>query len=418
MAIRGKLTFPGDKSISHRALMLASLANGISRIKNLSTGKDVQSTRECLSLCGIDFQDQGSTLLVHGKSLETPLTDLNCGNSGTTARLFIGLLAGQGIPAKLVGDSSLSQRPMKRVIDPLTEMGAKIIRDQDRLPITLSSAKLHGIHYTPSIASAQVKSAVLLAGLGAREKTTFSEPVKTRDHTEKMLSEMLADIHISGNQISVSPLQNKLSPFEMSVPGDPSTAAFFAAAAAMSPGSEITLESISVNPTRIGFFNALKQMGGDVEIFNERLENGEPCGDIRVKYQKLKGITVTNEIIPGIIDELPILAVLATQANGVSEVSGAEELRVKECDRIHAVCSNLKAMGADITERQDGFRICGPTKLHGAAINTFTDHRIAMAFTIAGLVTADDVTLDDKSCVEISYPQFFTVLESVLVSND
>lgn len=416
--IRGKLTFPGDKSISHRALMLSAMANGTSKIVNLSNGKDVRSTRDCLSLCGIDYQDQGSSILVKGRPLHIPAKDLDCGNSGTTVRLLMGLLAGQGIPAKFTGDKSLLQRPMKRILDPLKQMGARITSEQNHLPITLFSEKLNGIKYTPPQASAQVKSAVLLAGLGATGKTTVIEPVKTRDHTEKMLSKLQADIQTAGDQISVTPLENRLSPFEMSIPGDPSTAAFFATAAAICPGSDIILENVSLNPTRLGFFNALKLMGGDVTINNERSENGEPCGDIRVKYRKLNGLTITNNMIPEIIDELPILAVLATQANGRTIVSGAAELRVKECDRIHAICSNLIAMGTDITELQDGFVIYGPTKLNEADITTFNDHRIAMAFTIAGLIADGKVTLDDKSCVEISYPQFFHVLESVIVSDD
>ena len=418
MAISGKLTFPGDKSISHRALMLAALADGQCQITNLSTGVDVDSTRKCLESCGIKIEEDGSTLLINGGPFQHPTMDLDCGNSGTTVRLLIGLLAGQGIKAKFVGDASLSKRPMKRIMDPLTQMGANIKSTKEHLPILLESVKLNGIQYSPSIASAQVKSAVLLAGLKADGPTTVIEPIKTRDHTEQMLLNMNADIRINGNEITISPFKSKLSPFNMFVPADPSTAAFFAAAPTLVKGSDLVLSDVSINPTRIGFFSVLKQMGGNIKIDNERTECWESRGDIHIKHSELRGITLDNEAIPGLIDELPILAILATQAEGITEVRGAEELRVKECDRLHAICSNLLSMGASITELDDGFIIQGPTKLKGGKINTFRDHRIAMAFTIAGLIAKGEIVLDNKNCVNISYPQFFEALESVMEKHD
>jgi len=413
MVIRGKVKFSGDKSISHRALMFASLAEGTSEINNISTGRDVESTKQCLEACGTIFSDDGDSVIIHGGQIHSPSIDLDCGNSGTTARLLLGLLAGQKVTATLKGDTSLSQRPMKRVVDPMTKMGAKIYSKKNGLPLNLLAENLTGIHYELPVASAQVKSAILLAGLGTDSPTTLVEPIPTRDHTEKMLSNLGVDIRVQGNSITVFPLNKHLNAFDMTVPGDPSTAAFFAAAAAICPKSDLILEGISTNPTRSGFYTVLKQMGGKVKVLNQSSENGEPSGDIQIVFSQLKGIEITKGMVPGMIDELPILAVLATQAEGVTEVSGAAELRLKECDRIHAICVNLEKMGAEITERDDGFIIKGPTKLRGGDVRTFDDHRIAMAFTIAGLVADSDVNLDNPGCVDISFPQFFDYLKRV-----
>ena len=411
MAIKGTLKLPGDKSISHRALMFAALADGESRISDLSTGTDVHSTRKCLEACGIDIRDDGDDAIVKGSLFSNPAEPLDCGNSGTTIRLLLGLLAGQGINATFIGDESLSARPMNRILDPLSQMGLKCENNDGKLPVTIYQSNLNSIEYDSPIASAQVKSAILLAGLGASGVTTVIEPVLSRDHTEKMLQGLGAEFSFNGLTATVSPLISPLESFKLSVPGDSSTGAFFAAAAAMMPGSSIIIDRILWNPTRIGFYSTLYQMGAGVDCMGQWDEAGERIGKLNVFYQSLKGVHITKEDIPGLIDELPIIAILATQAEGKTEVSGAGELRVKECDRIHAICSNLERMGADIEESQDGFIIHGPKQLNGAEIETFHDHRIAMAFTIAGLVANGDVMLDYPECASISFPEFYNELE-------
>ena len=413
MVIKGVLTFPGDKSISHRALMFAALADGESRISNLSTGADVQSTRECLEACGIEIKDDGNDVVVKGEQFSNPTKPLDCGNSGTTTRLLLGLLAGQGINATLVGDDSLSSRPMNRILDPLSQMGLISESNDGKLPITIHKSDMTGIHYESPVASAQIKSAVLLAALGASGKTSFKEPILSRDHTEKMLHGLGANISIDGLTVTISNLTSPLSNFEISVPGDPSTAAFFAASAALVPNSEIVLNRVLANPLRTGLFAALERMGAGMECLDQWDEAGERIGNLKIFHQPMIGISITKTGVPGLIDELPIIAILATQAKGETEVRGAEELRVKECDRIHAVCKNLKNMGADIEELDDGFIINGPTPLNGTTIETFHDHRITMAFTIAGLIAEGDTVLNHPKCVSISYPEFFDVLEQL-----
>ena len=413
MVIKGALTFPGDKSISHRALMFAALADGESRISNLSTGADVQSTRECLEACGIEIKDDGNDVVVKGEQFSDPTKPLDCGNSGTTTRLLLGLLAGQGINATLVGDDSLSSRPMNRILDPLSQMGLISESNDGKLPITIHKSDMTGIHYESPVASAQIKSAVLLAALGASGKTSFKEPILSRDHTEKMLHGLGANISIDGLTATISNLTSPLSNFEISVPGDPSTAAFFAASAALVPNSEIVLNRVLANPLRTGLFAALERMGAGMECLDQWDEAGERIGNLKIFHQPMIGISITKTGVPGLIDELPIIAILATQAKGETKVRGAEELRVKECDRIHAVCKNLKNMGADIEELDDGFIINGPTPLNGTTIETFHDHRITMAFTIAGLIAEGDTVLNHPKCVSISYPEFFDVLEQL-----
>jgi 3-phosphoshikimate 1-carboxyvinyltransferase len=411
MGIKGEITFPGDKSISHRSLMFAALADGESRISNLSTGADVQSTRNCLEACGIAIRDDGDHVIVTGGLFSDPTQPLDCENSGTTVRLLLGLLAGQGVNATFVGDDSLSSRPMNRILNPLSQMGLKSECNNGKLPITIYKSELSEIKYKSPVASAQVKSAVLLAGLGASRNTSFTEPILSRDHTEKMLLGLGANLSINGLTTTISQLSSPLSSFELSVPGDPSTAAFFAAGSAIVPNSEIILNRVLRNPTRIGFYGALQKMGAGMDCLEQWEEAGETIGKLKVFQQPLNAITITKDDVPGLVDELPILAILATQAKGKTEVRGAEELRVKECDRIHAVCKNLKNMGAEIEELEDGFIIKGPTPLKGARIETFHDHRIAMAFTIAGLVSDGDVVLDHPECASISYPEFYDELE-------
>jgi len=411
MGIKGEITFPGDKSISHRALMLAALADDDSRISNLSTGADVQSTQQCLEACGIHIENDDDDVIVTGGQFSDPAQPLDCGNSGTTTRLLLGLLAGQGIAATLVGDDSLRSRPMNRILDPLSQMGLESESSDGMLPVTIHKSELNGIHYESPVASAQIKSAVMLAGLGANGQTIITEPILSRDHTERMLKGLGANLITNGLSSTLSPLNTPLSNFNMAVPGDPSTAAFFATAAAIVPNSEIIMNGILRNPTRIGFYNALQKMGGGMDCIKTWEEAGETIGKLKVFHQSLNGISISKNDVPGLIDELPILAILATQANGITEVRDAEELRVKECDRIHAICKNLKSMGADIEELNDGFIIQGPTQLTGAEIETFHDHRIAMAFTIAGLVADGNVVLDHPDCASISFPEFYDELD-------
>ena len=411
MEIKGKITFPGDKSISHRALMFAALAEGESRISNLSTGVDVQSTRKCLEACGIKIRNDRNDVIVKGRKFSDPIEPLDCGNSGTTTRLLLGLLAGQGINATFVGDKSLSARPMNRILEPLFQMGLKCESHDGKLPITIQNSDLNGIQYESPVASAQVKSAILLAGLGASGKTSVKEPILSRDHTEKMINGLGVDISIKGLTATVSNLSTPFSSFQFSIPGDPSTAAFFAASAALVPNSEIVLNRVLANPTRIGFFAALEKMGVGIEWLDQWDEAGERIRNIKIFHQALNSTPITIDNIPGLIDEIPVIAILATQVEGKMEIRGAEELRIKECDRIHAVCKNLKKMGADIQELDDGFIINGPTPLYGAEIETFHDHRIAMAFAIAGLVVHGKLVLDHPECASISYPEFYDELE-------
>lgn len=414
MKLTGELSFPGDKSISHRALMLAALSEGKCTIKNLSTGKDVESTHQCLLSCSIESQLDNGKIRITGKPLQNPSQILDCGNSGTTARLLAGLLAGQKVTATLEGDHSLSSRPMNRIIDPLSKMGADVDSSDGYLPLNLIPRPLHGIQYTPPISSAQVKSAVILAGLGAEGETTLIEPIKTRDHTERMLKTLGGSITLQGSRITVSPLQQPLETFELTIPGDPSTAAYFAAAATLIPNSELRLINLLANPTRTGFFTVLEKMGASIEILSKNPNGGEEVHNLKISPGALTGITLSPEQIPTIIDELPILAIVATQAEGRTVVTGASELRVKECDRLQAICKNLHRMGAKITELLDGFVITGPTSLHQARISTYNDHRIAMAFTIASLIADGPVTIDNSTCMEISCPDFKTMLQAII----
>ena len=393
--------------------MFASLTDGECVIHNISTGKDVESTRKCLAECDIQSVKSGNTVRIKGGVFSNPDKPLNCGNSGTTIRLLAGLLAGKRITAEFTGDDSLAKRPMSRIIDPLTEMGVVIESINGHIPFTIKPKELNGISFVPSVASAQVKSCIMLAGLGAIGCTVIDENVKTRDHSEIISKELGAPVSSNGT-ISINPLSRPLQPFEINVPGDPSSAAFFAAAAALIPNSSITIKNVLANPTRLGFFQVLKKMGGGVEWQNMRKECGESVGDVHVFWEPLNGIDITSELVPSVIDELPIIAVLATQADGPTTVSGAEELRVKECDRIRAVCENLLAMGGEVIEKKDGFIINQSNILYNTNIKTYSDHRIAMSFTVAGLLTDARNTLDDEDCINISFPEFHKVLTQVM----
>ena len=412
MRINGEISLPGDKSISHRSLMFASLTDGECIIHNISTGEDVESTRKCLAQCGIESHKEGSTVCINGGVFSDPSEPLDCGNSGTTIRLLAGLLAGQRVRAEFIGDESLTKRPMNRIISPLSKMGVGIESNKGSLPLKIKPVKVNGISFIPPVASAQVKSCVILAALGAEGETVIEEKIKTRNHSEIMLTELGAPLSSNCN-VKVHRLESFLRPFEITVPGDPSSAAFFAAAAALIPNSSLIINNVLANPTRIGFFQLLQKMGAGVEWQNMRKECGEWVGDVHIYSQPLNGIDITSEMVPSVIDEIPIIAILATQADSPSTVSGAEELRVKECDRIKAVCENLSAMGGEVIEKKDGFIINQSDSLFNTNIKTYGDHRIAMSFTIAGLLTPERNKLDDENCINISFPEFNSILQQV-----
>lgn len=419
--IEGSLRVPSDKSVSHRSIILPSLAEGESVIKNFLKAGDTLTTLNVYRKLGVDIEEKDNVIYVKGKGLEglkEPDDVLDMGNSGTTTRLTLGVLAGQNFFATLTGDDSLRKRPMKRVVDPLSEMGAKVDgrKEANNLPISIRGGKLKGTSYFNSKMSAQVKSAILLAGLYAETPTEVVEPIVSRDHTEKMLNWMGANIEIDfmddGYKVKISKT-DRLKPIHINVPADPSSAAFFAAAASIVPKSEIILKDVMVNPTRDGFFRKLKEMGADIEYKNKRDEAGEIVADVIVKYNDLKGVKVVKEEVPSMIDELPLLAIVATQAEGETVITGAEELRVKESDRIKAIVENFKRLNLEIEELEDGMVIKGKQKVKGGVVDSYKDHRIAMGFAILGLVSEDGITIKDADCVYISYPDFFKHLEKV-----
>jgi len=407
--LEGEVTLPGDKSISHRALILGSLADGWSRVHGLSTGADVQSTANCLRALGAVIEESA----VRGFGLDgvrKAAAPLDCGNSGTTMRLLAGILAAQDFVSELTGDESLTRRPMDRVVKPLLEMGALAqwppLRVGGRLP-------LHGIDYEMPVASAQVKSAVLLAGLFAEGTTTVIEPVRTRDHTEVMLRSMGADIKSEGDRVEVR-RATMLKPFDIEIPGDLSAASFWLVAAGLVPGSTVVLPGVGVNPTRTAFLELLRHHGFDIHKSRKRVTAGEPVADLEVHTAFGDDpLEVAGDTASEMIDELPILAVAATQLAGRSHISGAAELRVKESDRIAAMAEGLAAMGANITANADGWTIEGPSTLHGAQVRSLGDHRIAMALAVAGLLADGETEIEDAECVDISYPGFFDQLEEL-----
>ena len=411
-SFHGRPKIPGDKSISHRGLILGALASGTSEVIDILEGEDVQSTAHCLKELGVVITKNGNKTFIKGigdKGFTPPVNVLDCGNSGTTMRVMMGVLAGRSITATLTGDSSLRSRPMKRVAEPLQLMGAQFTLTNGNLaPLTVVGSKLHGIDYNLKIASAQIKTAIIMAALTAKGVTRITGETGSRDHTERLLPHFGCDLKVGKNEIVISGGQN-LRPQIVNVPSDPSTAAFWIGAASIIPGATLELENISLNPTRIGLIHVLQRMGANIttEIVNE---HPEPIGKITVKFSGLKGTHVNKDEVPGLIDEIPLLAILATQAHGVTEIRGAEELRVKESDRIEAVATNLRAMGCELEVFEDGLRIEGPQKLTGSSIKTFHDHRIAMAFSIAGLVADKETQIEDAECVAVSYPNFFETL--------
>lgn len=417
-SIKGEIFVNADKSISHRALILTSLAQGESRIKNILQAEDIDSTSRCMTRLGIDIKRQDDYLVVKGKGLQglkEPRAVLDCGNSGTTMRLLGGLLAGQEFFTVLTGDDSLVGRPMKRVIEPLQRMGAEIYGRQDNQfpPLAIRGKSLQGIRYQPAIASAQVKSALLLAGLTAGGNTVISEANPTRDHSERMLAAMGADLSIAEGQIRLVP-GRELSPQEFLVPGDISSAAYFLVLASIVPGAELLIRDVGINPTRDGILAALEQMGANLKIENQRIIGGEPVADILVRSADLQGITIEGGIIPRLIDELPILAVAMANAEGVSTVRNAGELRVKETDRIKATVEELTALGVKIKENGDGFSIIGDRDgFKGGIVSSRGDHRIAMSLAIAAQLCEGETTIQEAQAVNISFPDFWFLLSKV-----
>ena len=411
--LKGRITIPSDKSISHRAVIFSSLANGKSVIKNFSKGHDPLSTLEVCKNLGINYEFINNELHITSQGrLQTPENPLYCGNSGTTMRLMAGVLAGQKFNSTLTGDQSLSKRPMKRIIEPLSLMGASIDSNDNRAPLKISGAKLHGIDYTSRLASAQVKSAILLAGLFADGKTVFTEPYLSRNHTELMLSYMGADIRTNGLTVEIS--KSGLKPQTIEISGDISSAAYFIAAGLIVPDSEIILQNIGLNPTRTGILDVLKSMGADIEILDKRTVSNEITGDLRVCTSDLKSCEISGDLIPRLIDEIPVIAVLATQAEGTTVIKNAEDLRNKESDRIRAVVTELKKLGADIEETQDGMIINGKTPLKGGAeVNTYNDHRLAMSLYTAGLISEKEILIKDFDWINISFPEFESIFAQI-----
>lgn len=422
--LRGKVSVPGDKSVSHRCVMFGSIAKGDTEVHNFLKGADCLATIRCFRALGIDIEETDSTILIHGKGLRgltAPSEALDVGNSGTTIRLISGILSGQSFESKLSGDESLNSRPMKRIIDPLSQMGANIssVLRNGCAPLYITPHSLHGIHYESPVASAQVKSCLLLAGLYAEGETSVSEPTLSRNHTELMLKEFGADIHstfaLDSSRATASIIPGReLCGQKITVPGDISSAAYFIAAGLIVPDSEILIENVGINPTRAGILKVCEDMGGNITLLNERTEGGEKIADILVRTSQLHGITIEGDIIPTLIDEIPIIAVMAATAEGTTLIKDAAELKVKETDRIETITDNLRAMGCDITPTEDGMIIIGGNKLKGAHIHTLLDHRIAMAFSIAALVAEGITKILDSKCVDVSYPEFYDTFEELL----
>lgn len=409
--ISGTIGIPGDKSISHRAVMLGSIAAGTTKISNFLDGEDCLRTIEIFHHFGVQIEQTGTDVLINSKGyefFEEPKVPLYFGNSGTTARLMFGILSALPFYTSMYGDPHMTIRPMDRVVDPLTEMGAIVTgrREGKYLPLSTNKAELKGIHYELPVKSAQVKSAVLLGGLFAEGETTVIEQVKTRDHTENMLRAFGADLSVDNNTVIVSN-KKKLTAIDVVVPGDISSASFLLVAAAIVPGSKLTLTDVGLNETRTGIIDAMLAMGANLTITNERDSGGEKLGDITVEYAELVGTVIEGDLIPRLIDEIPIIALLATQATGKTVIKDAEELRVKETDRILAVIDVLTTLGADVLERPDGLVVNGKTSLTGGELLSYSDHRIAMMGAIASLICNDKVIIDDISSIAISYPTFF-----------
>ena len=416
--LKGEITIPADKSISHRAVMFSSIARGKCIIKNFSSGADCYSTLNIFKLLGVDinFIDEKTLIVKSNGNLKKSLTPLDAGNSGTTTRLISGILSGQDFDSVIIGDESLSRRPMKRIIEPLTLMGAKIDSVDGHAPLTIygGSGKLRGINYYSKIASAQVKSCILLAGLYAEGETTITEPYVSRNHTERLLDYMGADIKVNGNSVTIS--SSELISKNINIVGDISSAAFFIVAGLVVPNSDFIIKNVGLNSTRAGIIDVVKRMCGKLDILNKHFESGEEVGDIRVQYNDtLKGCVIEGEDIPRLIDELPVIAVLASQAEGQTIVKNAEDLRNKESDRIKCLVSELTKIGVSIQETHDGFIIEGKTKLKGGAeLESYHDHRLAMSFYIAGLISEQEIRINGFEWTKISFPEFEELINKLV----
>lgn len=412
--LRGRIRVPGDKSISHRAALIGALARGDTVIHDFLRADDCLHTVSCLRALGVRIDDEGNRVIVRGAGprWRAPATPLDAGNSGTTMRLLAGILAGQPFQSELTGDASLVSRPMDRVVEPLSQMGARIVAlGNDRFPpLRITGGSLRGITYALPVASAQVKSAVLLAGLLAQGPTTVIEPAPTRDHTERMLAAFGAPVRRDRNRVSIA--SAALQGGEVWVCGDISSAAFLLAAAAATPGSELTVEQVGVNPTRTGILDVLRSLGAQVDVRQTGEHAGEPVGSVTVRGHPLRGVRIGGSLIPRVIDELPVVCVVATAAAGETVISDAAELRVKESDRIAVVARGLRALGGEVVERADGLTIYG-SRLHGGRVESEGDHRIAMAFAVAGLLASGPVTVEGAECIAISFPQFAAALRTV-----
>ena len=415
--LKGEINIPGDKSISHRGIMLGAISDGETRITNFLQGADCLSTIDCFRKMDVYIENDENSVTIHGRGLHgllAPTKILDVGNSGTTTRLISGILAGQNFASELTGDDSICSRPMGRIITPLTQMRADITSKNDNncAPLLINGKKLTGIHYESPVASAQVKSCILLAGLYADGKTSVTEPSRSRNHTELMLRHFGADVDVDGYTITVSP-EPKLQGCDIVVPGDISSAAYFIAAALIVPNSEVLIKNVGVNSTRDGILRVCTSMGANITYLNKKESAGEPTADLLVKSSNLEGTIIEGNLIPTLIDELPIIAILASVAQGTTIIRNAEELKVKESNRLDIMVSELSAMGVDIEGTADGMIIHGGNPLHGIEVDSRLDHRIAMSFAIAGLVSEGPTEILRSECVDISYPNFFKDLQSL-----
>ncbi len=418
-SIKGSIIVPGDKSISHRSIMLGAIANGVTTVRGFLRGEDNMSTMHAFRAMGVEIADDGETIEITGRGLhglKEPGDVLDCGNSGTTIRLITGLLSGQSFFSVVTGDKYLRKRPMKRVVEPLSQMGAQIAgRNGGTLaPLAIKGCKLKGISYQTPVSSAQIKSSIMLAALYAEGETIVTEPSLSRDHSERMFRYFGASLDVQSSGVTVRG-GFELTAREVTVPGDISSAAFFIVAALITPNSELLIKNVGVNPSRTGVIDILQAMGGDIQLVAPRELSGEPVADILVRSSRLKGIAISGSVVPRAIDEFPAICVAAARAEGITSIRDARELRVKETDRITAMAENLRQLGIIVCETEDGMDITGSEQLLGGAVDSCGDHRIAMSMSIAALVAATEITVSDIGCVATSFPTFFHLLEEVSV---
>ena len=416
-SVRGEIIVPGDKSISHRSIMLGAIANGITTVRGFLRGEDNLSTMHAFRAMGVEINDDGETVKIIGRGLyglKEPGDVLDCGNSGTTIRLITGLLSGQSFFSVVTGDQYLRKRPMKRVVEPLTLMGARISgrKGGTLAPLAIDGGSLQGIAYQSPVSSAQIKSSIMLAGLYAAGETSVSEPSLSRDHSERMFQLFGASL-VRGDKAVTVRGGVELTGQEVTVPGDISSAAFFMVAALITPGSELLIKNVGVNPSRTGIIDILQSMGGDLQLLDQREVSGEPVADILVRSSRLKGISISGAVVPRAIDEFPAICVAAAVAEGITTIRDARELRVKETDRITAMADNLRKLGIAVTESEDGMDITGSEQFSGGTVDSCGDHRIAMSMSVAALVASGPITVTDIGCVATSFPTFFPLLEKV-----